>query len=146
MRRQRAEYAVEHGLDGLGVDIADHRDFQMIARQILVRKSLQIVDADASHRFQRAADRPAIGMAGIRGLPPAQAGKIAWALELPAQPRESLRAVELDILGVEARRRERQPQVIERLVLVLDKRAQRAVDLLATGAEAQVHGFAVEPI
>ncbi len=57
LRRQRAEHAVEHGLCGVGVDVADDRDLEVVARQHPMLVSLQIVDGDCRHRFQRAADR-----------------------------------------------------------------------------------------
>ena len=48
--------------------------------------------------------RPAVGMALERGFPPAPAGDIARACRLAAQHRQNLRAIDLDVGGIEARR------------------------------------------
>ncbi len=144
--RQRAEHAIEHRLQGLGVDVADDGDLQVFPRQHPMRIGLEIVDGDGRHQFQRAVDRPAIGMALERGLPPALAGDIARARRLPPQDRQDLRAIDLDIRRIETRRGQRQPQQIESLVAIFRQRAQRAADIVALGAEAHLDGFALEPI
>ncbi len=95
--RQRAEHAIEERLQGLGVDVADDGDFQIRPRQHLMRIGFEIVDGDGLQRFLRAVDRPAIGMALERGLPPALAGDIARARRLPPQDRQQLGAIDLDI-------------------------------------------------
>jgi hypothetical protein len=40
-----------------------------------------------------------------------------------------LRAIDLDVGRIEARRGERQPQIVERLVAIFRQRAQRAADV-----------------
>ena len=100
-----------------------------------------MVGTDSSVPF----DRPAIGMAGKGDLPPALAGDIGGARRGAAQRRENLRAVELDVVGIEARRGQRQPQILERLVAIFRQRAQRAAQRVAVGAEIQLDRLALEP-
>ena len=76
-------------------------------------------------------------MAGKRRLPTSAAGDLVRIGGRAPQPRQDLAAHALDRLGVEARRGQRQLEQVERLVLVLDQRAQRAGELVAAGAEAE---------
>ena len=57
---------------------------------------------------------------------------------LPAHP--------LDRVGVEARRGQRQMQQVERLVAVLVERAQRAAEIVAADAEAELDGVVFQPL
>ena len=126
LRGQRTENAVEHLLHRLGVDVADDRDFQIGARQRPVRVAFEIVDGDGRHRFQRACHRAPIGMIDERGLPPAEICDLGRAGRGAPQRGHDLRAVDLDVNRIEARRGKRQAQVFERLVAILGQRAQRA--------------------
>ena len=58
-------------------------------------------------------DRPAVGMAGERGFPPARLAMSVGLVVCAPQHRHDLRAVELDVGRIEARRGERQPQIVE---------------------------------
>jgi len=106
----------------------------------------QVVDGDRRHGFERAAHRLAVGMAGERRCPPVAARHVVGADHLAPQPRHDLRAHALDRVSVEARLGQRKPQIVERFVAVLGKRAQGAAQIVASGAEAELDRLAFEPV
>ena len=80
------------------------------------------------------------------GFPPAAARYVTGACRLTPQHRHDLRAIKLDIRGVEARRRDRKPQQVEGLVTVFGQGAHRAANIVAFGAEIHLDGFALEAV
>ena len=85
-------------------------------------------------------------MAGERRCPPVAARHVVGADHLAPQPRHDLRAHALDRVSVEARLGQRKPQIVERFVAVLGKRAQGAAQIVASGAEAELDRLAFEPV
>ncbi len=131
---------------GRGVDVADDRHLERVARQHPAHIGLQVVDGDVRNRFERAVDRPAVGMIGEGRRPPLAARHVVRAHGLAPQPRHDLRAHALDRVGVEARLGQGEPQQVEGFVAVLLERAQGAAEIVAAGAEAQLDRLALEPV
>ena len=146
LRRQAGEGAVDQRAGGLGVDVADDRDRQLVAREGAAHIVAQVVGGDARHRFQRALALAAVRMAGERGLPPAAAGETVGIGGVAPQRRQHLPAHALDRVGIEARRAQRQPQQIEGFVAVLVERAQRAVKIVAPDLETELDGVVFQPL
>ncbi len=84
-------------------------------------------------------------MAGKGHVPPALVGDIAGARRGAAQRRENLRAIELDVVGIEARGGQGEPQILERLVAIFRQCAQCAAQRVTVGAEIQLDRLALEP-
>ena len=80
------------------------------------------------------------------GFPPATARDIARVRGRPAQQRQNLRAIDLDLLRIEARRGQSKPQHVEGFVAIFHKRAHRAADIVTPGAETHFDGFALQPV
>ena len=144
--RQRAEGGVDEAGHALGVDVADHADLEVLARQDAPGIALEIVDGDAGHRFERADHRPPIGMAGEGRLPPDLAGDVIGARALALQARDGLPAHPLDVARIETRRGQREAKEMERLVLVFLQRAQGAADIIAAGLEGELDRAPLETI
>ena len=136
--RQAGEGAIDQFAGGHGIDVADDRNGQLVAREHAPHIVAQVGDGHARHRLQRALALTAVRMTGKRGLPPAAAGEVVRIGGIAAQPRQFLSAHHLHRLGVEARRRQCQPQQIEGLVAVLVERAQRAAELVAPDSEMEL--------
>ena len=143
--RQAAEHLVDQLAGGRSIDVADDADLERVAGEHLPHVILEIGRRDGRNRLQGAARRPAIGMAGKGGRPPAPAGHLVGARGRAAQPGEHLVADALDIDRVETRRREGQPQQLERLILIVGQRAQRARRLVAGGSEADLDRLGFDP-
>ena len=85
-------------------------------------------------------------MAGERGVPPAPRSDVGRAGRRTPQHRQDLCADDLDSGRIEARRGERQTQIVERLVPILHQRAQRAAQRVVLRLEAELDGLALEAI
>ena len=144
LRRQRGEGAVDQLAGGRGVDVADDGNRQPVAREYAGNIVAHVGGGDARHRLQRAAALEAVGVTGKGGRPPVAAGDVVGAGGGAAQRRQLLAAHALDRLGVETRRGQRQMQHVKGLVAVFVERAQRAVEIVAADAEADLDGAAFQ--
>ncbi len=135
--RQGAKRGIEQPAERGGVDIANHRDLQIAARQHALGVAAHIINGDLADAVERTARRAAIGMIAERQFQKLVVGVPARIGRLPAQRRGQLRAHPFDIGGLKARLGQRQPQQVERLVAVLGQHAQRAAEVIAGRAERQ---------
>ena len=138
LRRQSAEHLVDQPAGGGGIDVADDRDLEGVAGEHPSHVALEVGRGDGGHRFERAAHRPAIGMARKGGRPPALGRHLVGARGLAAQPRHDLLADAIHVDGVEMRFGEPEPQQLGRLVQMGGQRAHRAGGLVAVGREAEL--------
>ncbi len=143
---QPGEGAVDQLAGGFGVDVADDRNGELVAREHATHVVAQIGGGDARHRFQRALAFAAIGVAGKGGAPPTAAGETVRIGGIAPQARQLLPAHALDRIGIEARLGQRQVQKIEGLVAVLVEGAQRAAEIIAADPEAEVDGVVFQPL
>ena len=147
LRRQRAEDAIEQLAGRRGVDVADDGDLELVARQHAPGIGAQIVGGDVRDGFERAVAAAPVGMVGEGGLPPAcgwrccsgwwsraAAPAIIWARTRSTASASKRGSVE------------RQPQQVEGFVAVLVQHAQRAAEIVAAGAEAQLDRVLLEPL
>ena len=101
--RQRAEGVVDEPAGGRGIDVADHRDLERIAREHALDVAAKIVGGDVRHRLERAVHLARIGMAREGRVPPGAAGDIVRRRGRALQPRHDLRADALDGARLEVR-------------------------------------------
>ncbi len=92
------------------------RDLQLVAREHVAHIGLEIVGGDRGNDLERAV-RPAGRRDGRETRLPTSAGwRCSFGLVVSRRrPRQHLAAHALDVVGVEARRGQRQPQQVERL-------------------------------
>ncbi len=147
LRRQAAEGLVEQLAERIGVDVADHGDAQRILGDDAADVVLQVGDLDGRHAVERAGGRPAHRddrrRRASRNLRLGQRRRIGG---FAAQVRDHLGADALDVLRLEPRRGQRQPQQVVGLVLVVLEHAQRAAEVIAGRREAELDGAALEPL
>ncbi len=74
--RQLGEGAVDQFASRLGIDVADDRDRQIVARKDAAHIIAQVGDADARHGFECALGVAAIGMVREGRLPPVVAADV----------------------------------------------------------------------
>jgi hypothetical protein len=143
LRRQTAEHAIDQRAGSRGIDVTYDGDLEVVAGEYLPYEGPEILGRNGWDRFQGAARRTRVGVAREGGCPPALAGEFVRARGRSSQPRQTLLAYALHILGVETGRRQRQLEQVERLILVLGQRAQRPGHIVASRRKADLdrHGF-----
>ena len=128
------------------IDVADHRDHQLVAGEHAVDIGLEIVARDSGNRLQRALDRAAIRVA-LEGEPvPGERGDRFGIVLVEFEAGEDLGADALDRVGIEARLGEGEPRQVEHRVLVDGQRLKIAKHHIARGVEIHAHGEALRPL
>jgi hypothetical protein len=138
LRGQAAERAVEQFAGGFRLDVADDADGQRVAGEHVAHIGLEVVRRDRRDRFRRAVRGLSVGVAGKRRRPPAAVYDVVRAGGGAAQIRQHLVAHQLDRLGVEARRRQREAQQLDCGIEICGERPQRAAEMIAPGHEAEL--------
>ena len=67
--RQLAEGTVDQPARGIGVDVADHAELEIVAGQYAAGEIAHVVRRDACNGFERAADRASVRVIGECGRP-----------------------------------------------------------------------------
>ena len=75
-RGQSAECTVDQHAGRFGIDVADDRHFQLVAREHATHIFAHVRGGDTRHRFKGALAFTAVGVIGKSRLPPTTAGEI----------------------------------------------------------------------
>ena len=142
--RQSAEGLVEQLAERDRVDIADRGNPQRILGQHAADVVLHVSDIDLRNAFQGAVGLPAVGMVAKGDFQEFAAGQRGRIGGVAPQPGKNLRANALVVGALEMRRRQRHPQQVEGLVLVILEHAQAAAEIIPRRTEAQFDGAAVK--
>ncbi len=147
LRGQASERAIDKPAGGGRIDVADDAELQRVARKHAAHIAAHVVDGDRRRRF-RACRCPSDRRDGLE-MPLAQKLRpaMSFGLVLCRCRREIIwRAHALDRGAVEARLGQREPEQVERLVLVLGQRPQGAADIVAGRAQLQLDRLALQPV
>jgi hypothetical protein len=137
-RGQIAERPIQQHTQLVGADVASDTDDQIVLGQAARHERPEIGHLEPGHALERAAHRPAIGLAGKSGLEPGQARQVIRILRAAPQARLDLIADPVDRLGIEAWRAQRQPQQLEGTIAILGQRLELTGEAVALGVERQL--------
>ena len=118
MKRQAAEHMVERLAERVGVDVADHRDHQLVAGEDAGGIVPEVIGSDGGDGTHGALDRPPVRMVLKGKTVPGERGHRLRVVLVEFKPGQDLGAHALDRVLIEAGLGKRKPHEIEHLILV----------------------------
>ena len=132
--------------EGLGVDVADHRDHKLVAGEDAADIILELVGADGFDRGHGALDGAAVRVIAEGEPVPGERGDLLGIVLIEFQAGDDLSADAFDGVGIEARRRQREAQQIEGFVSVGRQHLDIAEHDIAARVEVHAHGERLQAV